>query len=193
MLAPPSKPKSNSAPPDRAPAQEPAQRPPFKDFCANAFAKKTRDKITLRILEAILGVTGCDQLDAAMGSLTKFDPSARYSYEIGSPSSLAALAYAPKLRKVTLWYGCPVVDLSPLENLTELTLLWMGGTKIKDLSPLRRLTKLENVDVRTSKVNDITPLMELPNLKTLTIQNLRVPRTQIDQFKSKHPGADVFF
>jgi hypothetical protein len=165
----------------------------FKDFCQRALHSRTADGATLDVLERLFEVSGCPQLEERLGGLTDFKPEGLLMSAAGNISSLAALAYAPKLRRIYLPYGTPVSDLAPLVNLTELTDLHLSASKVRDLTPLAGLKKLEVLDVRTSKLRDISPIMDLPNLKDVDLRHLRLPKSQRDAFKAKHSTIDLLF
>jgi uncharacterized protein YecT (DUF1311 family) len=178
---------SRSGPPSRkAPVT-------FNEFCERALHSRTPDGATLDLLEQFLGVDGCPQLKERLADLTDFSPNGQLQSPAHNLSSLAAFAYAPKLRRIDLPYGTPISDLTPLSNLTELTHLWLSASKVKDLTPLAGLKKLQFLDVRTSKVTDISPIMDLPTLTEVDLRNLRLPKTQRVAFKAKHPKIDVLF
>lgn len=56
--------------------------------------------------------------------------------------------------------GCPVADLSPLEGL-RLEVLYAIQTKVKDLSPLEGMP-LKELDLTLTEVEDLTPLEGMP-------------------------------
>ena len=62
-----------------------------------------------------------------------------------------------------------VSDLSPLAELTNLTLLWLNDNSISDISPLTGLTNLIELDLWNNSVSDISPLAGLTQLTYLDI------------------------
>ena len=54
-------------------------------------------------------------------------------------------------------------DLRPLESLTNLTELDLGG-QLSDIKPLASLTKLIKLNLKENKISDIKPLASLTNL-----------------------------
>jgi len=71
-------------------------------------------------------------------------------------------------------YGLDISDLSPLVELTNLTLLDIGNTQVIDLSPLRELKNLAKLDLRNTWVRDLSPLRELKNLTHLNLNHTKV-------------------
>ena len=67
-----------------------------------------------------------------------------------------------------------IVDLTGLENATNLTKLVLRGNPILDLTPISDLTKLEQLDIAICSISDLTPLANLVNLKYLTAQINRI-------------------
>ena len=67
------------------------------------------------------------------------------------------------------------VDLSCLSGLTKLSHLSIdcnvggGGDPIIDLTPLENLTELRTLDLSLAQIRDLTPLASLPNLQSVTI------------------------
>ncbi len=60
------------------------------------------------------------------------------------------------------------VDLSPLEKLTHLEELQLGGSAVINIKPLANLN-LKNLQLISSPVSDITPLKSLTQLQSLDI------------------------
>ena len=60
-----------------------------------------------------------------------------------------------------------ILDVSPLEGLTELKRLGLSGNNISDASPLEGLPKLETLDLSGNNISDISVLSGLTGLKRL--------------------------
>ena len=60
-----------------------------------------------------------------------------------------------------------ISDLSPLRNLTNLTVLGLAGNSISDASPLGKLTNLEVLLLDNNSISDVSPLRKLTNLTIL--------------------------
>ena len=65
--------------------------------------------------------------------------------------------------------GNNISDISPLAELTELQVLYLGFNQIKDISPLAGLSKLELLYLDGNKIEDVSPLEKITNLKRLYI------------------------
>ncbi len=86
---------------------------------------------------------------------------------------LAPVALFPELRRLDC-RGCPLTDLSPLENCINLQSLDCCKTEIENLGPLRRHTKLRKLEIAHTRVRDLTPLAFLDNLEQLNLENTQV-------------------
>lgn len=77
---------------------------------------------------------------------------------------------ARRLRSLSLT-DAKFKDLSPIEHLTDLRVLRLGGAKeLADLHAIERLTRLESVVITGEhKIKDFAPLGSLPKLKQLSI------------------------
>ena len=64
-----------------------------------------------------------------------------------------------------------ISDLTPLENLTRLTVLMLGFNAVSDLTPLKKLTRLKQLHLEENEITDITPLATLTNLESLNLWN----------------------
>ena len=64
-----------------------------------------------------------------------------------------------------------ISDLTPLENLTNLTHLILNCNAVSDLTPLRNLRKLKLLDLTENEITDISPLADLTNLEQLYLRN----------------------
>ena len=70
----------------------------------------------------------------------------------------------------TLYLSGPAVsDVSPLANLTQLTVLGLNGTAVSDVSPLANLTQLTRLDLSYTVVSDVSPLANLTQLTYLSL------------------------
>lgn len=136
----------------------------------------------LELPDTIINIT-----QTHMKSLTRLDAYAR------SITDVTGLEFAMNLRRIDLGDNFGLNDINPIENLTNLTWLSLGGTKIEDLAPLEKLTKLQTlyilstpiadleplkmltslivIDAGRCKISDVTPLATLTNLKDLQISD----------------------
>ena len=83
---------------------------------------------------------------------------------------ISPLADLTKLEGVHLW-GCQIVDLSSLRNLKNLRGLFLGHNNISDISPLAALTNLAYLHLQSNQIVDLRPLANLINLRELWIQD----------------------
>lgn len=101
--------------------------------------------------EAIDDLTGME----AFVSLTQFTISP--SAPDNGFSDLTPLQNLTKLTKLYLYNG-KVTDLSPLAGLTELTYLNLTGNRISDISPIAGLTKLDALILASNQISSIDTL-----------------------------------
>ena len=101
------------------------------------------------------------QLD--MLRLTRLDASDR---EI---NDLTGIEHATNLTWLNLSQN-PIVDITPLASLINLTGLWMYGNQaIHNIAPVSRLTNLTRLGLSGNQIVDITPLSGLTNLTSLNL------------------------
>lgn len=62
-----------------------------------------------------------------------------------------------------------VLDLEPLEKLTELRFIFLGYIRLEDVRPLAALPNLYSIELMKTDVDSILPLNELENLKELIV------------------------
>jgi len=72
------------------------------------------------------------------------------------------------------WIRAQINDLSPLSALTNLQVLYLGGTQVAALSPLATLTNLKTLYLNGTRVADLSPLTTLTNLLVLVLNGTRV-------------------
>lgn len=70
--------------------------------------------------------------------------------------------------------GTKVTDLSPLENLVNLRILYLWNTKITNFSPLEKLVNLEWLNLNNTKITDLSPLVGMTNLRTVYLGNTKI-------------------
>ena len=71
-------------------------------------------------------------------------------------------------------YNDALSDLSPLQGLTQLTILDLSGTGVSDVSPLSGLTALTSLRLYNTPLSDVSPLTGLTQLTDLNLSNTRV-------------------
>ncbi|EAF4528716.1 hypothetical protein CYG98_00005, partial [Listeria monocytogenes serotype 1/2a] len=62
-----------------------------------------------------------------------------------------------------------IVDISGVENLTNLSELILESNQISDISPVANLTNLTVLNLNNNQLNDISPLSNLTNLDELSL------------------------
>ena len=60
-----------------------------------------------------------------------------------------------------------VSDVTPLRDLSNLSLLNLNGNQVSDLTPLQHLSKLTELYLGRNQISDVTPLRDLSNLSQL--------------------------
>jgi internalin A len=91
----------------------------------------------------------------------------------GKITNLEPLSELNTLLDLKLAYN-PVVDVTPLSELSKLDRLDLGHTQVRDLKPLAALTELTDLQLDDTPVDDLTPLSALTKLEKLSIQRTRV-------------------
>lgn len=114
-------------------------------------------------------------------------------YTSGEIADLNGLEFLVNLTNLDL-AGNQIVDLSPIENLTNLQYLSLGvsarsggavgynysplGNSVSDISPLSNLHNLEVLDLSNNFVNDLSALKNLTNLTRLILHNNQITNVE---------------
>ncbi len=72
----------------------------------------------------------------------------------------------------SLW-GKPVMDISCLQELTNLKALYLSGNSLRDLSRLQDLDALETLDLRGCTLESLDGIQNIPNLTSLNLANVK--------------------
>ena len=72
------------------------------------------------------------------------------------------------------------------------TALDLSDNKIDDITPLQNLTQLTKLDLSDNKIEDITPLQNLTQLKFLDIRKNTAPKSQIEDLTTALPNCRIF-
>lgn len=72
----------------------------------------------------------------------------------------------------SLW-GKPVTDLSCLQELTNLTALYLSGNSPQNLSQLQNLDALETLDLRGCTLESLDGIQNITNLTSLNLANVK--------------------
>ena len=65
--------------------------------------------------------------------------------------------------------GNNISNITPLKNLTNLTVLYLSNNKISDISPLKGLTKMTSLSLRCNQIKDLSPLSGMTSLHGLEL------------------------
>lgn len=76
---------------------------------------------------------------------------------------------APNDESGSVWKHSALSDLTPLQDLTNLTYLDIEEDSVSDLKPLAKLTNLTNLTANHNHIEDISPLAGLTNLTYLDL------------------------
>ena len=90
---------------------------------------------------------------------------------------LSPIENLSNLRELKL-FGVPFQDINPLGNLSDLENLWIETVTIESIEPLGKLKKLRNLTICYSLAKDIEPLRNLTNLEFLSFE-----RSMVSDFK----------
>jgi plastocyanin len=102
----------------------------------------------------------------------------------GRINDISGIEYFTNLETFILWgYNDHpgITDISPLSNLTHLSVLELNGNSVESLTPLKNLTNLRKLSLERNKVNNID-LVNLSGLANLT--HLNLCRTDISNISS---------
>ncbi len=92
----------------------------------------------------------------------------------GHTSDLTPLRDLINLKQLTL-DSAAIRDLSPIQNLSNVTTLSIGGTGVSDLSALRNFRHLRVLGLKGSRVTDLSPIADIASLEELTIGGDQIP------------------
>ena len=91
---------------------------------------------------------------------------------------LEPLQRLTNLKELILWYNL-ISDLTPLRSMTHLTELNVGNNLISDTQPLQDLMNLVELNVGGTQVNDLSSLQGLTNLVSLDLGGNEPPRSKL--------------
>ncbi len=107
------------------------------------------------------------------------------------------LGRTPEWKKILRKFGINitsgvVIDLTPLEGLTNLQMLYFNGTSIKNVKSLSNLINLKSLHIDNTYVTDLRPLKELKNLEMLTIRGCDgISDKQIKDLQKALPNLEI--
>ncbi len=86
-----------------------------------------------------------------------------------------------------------ITDLTPLAQLTDLTMLGLGLNRITDVTPLAELTKLKRLWLSGNQISDVMPLAKLTKLRTLYLAGNPIPDDQKAMLRKALPKCRIEF
>jgi Leucine-rich repeat (LRR) protein len=96
------------------------------------------------------------------------------SQTVGHISDLTPLQDLKNLTELGL-DSAAIRDLGPIQGLTNLRTLSIGGTHVSDLRPIGGLHKLESLNLGGAPVTDLSPLAAIDTLTKMTVTAVEVP------------------
>ena len=108
-------------------------------------------------------------------------------------SDLRPIAKLRHLEKLECWNNRRITDISPLANLTELTLLDLEGCRISDIAPLANLIHLTALKLRDNRIIDVSPLENLNKLSVLELEGnpiLELIENKTNRLRQEDSGSD---
>ena len=108
-------------------------------------------------------------------------------------SDLRPIAKLRHLEKLECWNNRRITDISPLVNLTELTVLDLEGCRISDIAPLANLTRLTALKLRGNRIINVSPLENLNKLSVLELEGnpiMELIENKINRLRQEDSGSD---
>ena len=106
-------------------------------------------------------------------SLLNLDLSAGLLLQEGGIIDLYPLQSLTQLQSLRLSNN-QITNLFPLQSLAHLQYLWLDGNQITDLSPLQFFTQLQELDLDDNQITDLSPLQSLAQLQQLWLGSNRI-------------------
>ena len=126
---------------------------------------------------------------AGLTDLYGIDVCQNAEYVDASYNSISDLSPLEDLDEITELYlnDNAILDLSPLSELDDLIILDLANNPILDLSPLTELDELETLYLDGTDVVDLTPLQRCTNLTYVTICDTQVDADQVEALQNALP------
>ncbi len=105
--------------------------------------------------------------DTIVSSITSLDCSEMSIVDLSGIEELTEL-------NTLLLHTNQISDISPLANLTALTKLWLHNNQISDISPVTNLTALTELWSSANQINDVSPLSNLIALTGLGLHTNQI-------------------
>ncbi|CAL5971156.1 Conserved_hypothetical protein [Hexamita inflata] len=132
-------------------------------LCPNIVPKLKSESIT-QLSFRNCNVHNTEQLDLQNLEIIEFTQYKRQKYEFSITSALKYL----KLKQFIL-FRYEGIDLRPLQQINQLTLLYLGSCGLSDISQLKYLLNLKEISIFDNYDIDITPLQYLTQLETIDL------------------------
>lgn len=116
-----------------------------------------------------------------------------FAFSDSDVSDLRPIAKLRHLEKLECWNNRRITDISPLVNLTELTVLDLEGCRISDIAPLANLTHLTVLKLRGNRIIDVSPLANLNKLSVLELEGnpiMELIENKINPLRQEDSGSD---
>ncbi|MDP7269216.1 MAG: leucine-rich repeat domain-containing protein, partial [Pirellulales bacterium] len=85
-----------------------------------------------------------------------------------------------------------LTDVKGLENLTQLTTLWLTMNQLTDVTGLENLTQLTVLQLRGNNLTDVKVLEKLTKLEHLDLtKNPDLTKAQIDELQKALPKCKI--
>lgn len=96
-----------------------------------------------------------------------------------------------RLTKINCGHNVAVIDLKPLELLSNLKEIDFTNTSVSDLLSIAKLGKIEKLHFNFTKVDNLVPLENLKNLKEISCYGTNLLKCDIDSFKVRNPHCSI--
>ncbi|MCL1831546.1 MAG: hypothetical protein FWG45_01390 [Oscillospiraceae bacterium] len=107
---------------------------------------------------------------------------------------LAELVQSGIIPRETTWLnlaGNNLTDITPLERLTDMDVLYLEHNEIADLSPLMNMRGLTRLTVSGNPVTDLSPLFALSELQVVRVVGIELMPEQIDELQGHLPECEI--
>jgi hypothetical protein len=84
-----------------------------------------------------------------------------------------------------------IKDINELSHLTQLEELWLSWSNVEDLTPLVGLECLKELYLQGTKVKSIKPLMMIQSLKYLSLREVFLTTSEVEEFKFMNPDCKI--
>lgn len=132
--------------------------------CSAAASGEVELSVTYEAMKVATGTSDCNELAATMISAQEIDLAS------SSIKDLSPLVDMSHLSVVDV-SGNRIEDLTPLANLRNLSSLDVSNNSLIDIEPLESLITLANLNASNNALTDVSPLSGLFNLLSLNLEN----------------------